>query len=49
MLYVEIELNGTLCAKRCPVFKTADGFVDTAAIRHYFGELGYQVGTLRVL
>lgn len=50
MFYVEIELDGVLCAKRCPRYYQDDGFVDRQAIRSYFTELGYQVGqVIRIL
>lgn len=44
-VHVEIELDGVVCAKRCPAFKTPEGFQDHAAIREYFVDLGYSVGT----
>lgn len=46
MFYVEIELDGVLCAKRCPRYKTPEGFSDHGAIRQYFAELGYKVGRI---
>lgn len=50
MDYVEIELDGVIATKRCPRFRTATLDVDLKAIRAYFSELGYMVGTyLRVL
>ena len=44
MFYVEIELDGVITPKRCPQFKTKDGFVDYSRIRDHFAELGYKVG-----
>lgn len=50
LFHVEIELDGVLCAKRCPRYYQDDGFVDRQAIRSYFTELGYQVGqVIRIL
>ena len=46
MVFVEIDLDGVLCSKRCPHYRTSDGFTDYAAIRNYFGELGYNVGQI---
>lgn len=46
VVYVEIELDGTLCPKRCPHYKTPEGFTDYNAIRNHFGELGYSVGKI---
>jgi hypothetical protein len=47
--YVEIELDGTITAKRCPVFKTPEGLNDLNAIRLYFFGLGYeQVSVIRI-
>ena len=46
MFYVEIELDGVLCAKRCPRYKTPEGFSDHVAIRQHFTDLGYKVGRI---
>lgn len=43
MIFVEIELDGVLCSKKCPNYRTSEGFTDYAAIRDYFRELGYNV------
>lgn len=43
--HVEIELDGNLTTKRCPVLKKNDGSPDYQAIRAYFSDLGYTVGT----
>jgi hypothetical protein len=32
MDYLEIELDGVICAKRCPKCRTAQGMADTSAI-----------------
>ena len=45
---VEIELDGVLAAKKCPKFRTPEGFVDYSAIREHFAELGYRVGNITV-
>ena len=49
MIYVEIELDGVTCAKRCPNFRTDDGRPDFDAIREYFGSMGYSVGDVRLV
>lgn len=49
--YVEIELNGTITAKRIPeneIKHDKDGFVNYESIREYFRQLGYKVGYLRI-
>lgn len=46
MIYVEIELDGTLCQKKCSHYKTSEGFTDYNAIRNYFSDLGYTVGKI---
>lgn len=45
MQHVEIELDGILANKRCPILKKQDGSPDYLAIRAYFNDLGYTVGT----
>lgn len=44
-IVVEIELDGVITAKNCPVFKQANGLTDYLAIRNHFAELGYVVGS----
>lgn len=44
MQYVEIQLDGIIVAKRCPILNRPDGFPDYAAIRTHFSDLGYEVG-----
>ena len=48
MQYVEVELNGVFCIKSCPIFRTADGLRDYAAIRQNFENQGYIVGDIRI-
>lgn len=48
MIYVEIELDGVLCAKRCPKAVDSRGLIDYQAIRTYFEGMGYTVGTIKV-
>ena len=44
--YVEIELNGVVCPKRCPRYTTPEGFSDPNQIREHFSDLGYTVGRI---
>ncbi len=44
MQHVEIQLDGILVVKRCPILKRPDGAHDYTAIRTYFADLGYTVG-----
>jgi hypothetical protein len=44
MQYVEIQLDGVIAVKRCPILNRPDGFPDYGAIRAYFSDLGYTVG-----
>lgn len=46
MFYLEIELDGVLTNKRCPKMFDEQGHIDTKAIRAYFEDLGYTVGTI---
>ncbi len=48
MIYVEIELDGVVTAKRCPRQTDEHGLISFQAIRDYFSNLGYRVGTIRV-
>lgn len=49
MEYIEIELDCLMTAKRCPKFRTEEGFVDYQAIRNYFKAFGYCVGSITVI
>ena len=49
---VEIELDGTVTAKRIPenrIRHNKDGVVILESIREYFKELGYTVGNVKIL
>lgn len=48
MIYVEIELDGALCSKRCPKAVDSRGLIDYQTIRTYFESMGYTVGTITV-
>lgn len=48
MMYVEVELDGVRCPKRCPIFKNERGY-DYNQIHNYFTNLGYSVGYIKVL
>ena len=48
MIYVEVELDGVLCSKRCPKAVDGRGLTDYQAIRSYFEGLGYTVGSITV-
>ncbi|EMM7676189.1 hypothetical protein RIM32_004897 [Pseudomonas aeruginosa] len=48
MIYVEIELDGVLCSKRCPKALDERGLTDYQAVRAYFEDLGYAVGSITV-
>lgn len=49
MMYVEIQLDGVLCPKRCERYVDSEGFYDYGKIRSYFQSLGYTVGSIKVL
>ncbi|QQG33781.1 hypothetical protein ZPAH1_orf00019 [Aeromonas phage ZPAH1] len=48
MIYVEIELNGVVCPKRCERYVDSNGFYDYNKIREYFTSLGYVVGSIKI-
>ena len=49
--YVEIELDGTITAKRIPedqIKYDKDGSIIRESIREYFRQFGYKVGHIRI-
>lgn len=48
MIYVEIELDGVVTAKRCPKVLDINGLIDYQSIRNYFQEMGYKTGHIRI-
>lgn len=48
-LYINIELNGHVQEKRCPLFLNPDNTINMNTVREYFEMKDYSVGKIEIL